>query len=230
VSQAHPGSQPVVVPFGDQALLCVLGDSIDEDLNRRVHRLAAAVGTDREREGVPWGAPVPGYASLLVPYDVGRLSLASATRRLERLVGRAEDEPAEEPDASALIEIPVRYGGESGPDLADVARRTGLDEDGVAQLHASITYRVFILGFVPGFAYLGRLPAQLELPRRDEPRPRVPAGSVAIAGRQTAVYPAATPGGWHLIGRTEVSLWDPDATPPSRLQPGQSVRFVASPR
>jgi KipI family sensor histidine kinase inhibitor len=93
-------------------------------------------------------------------------------------------------------------------------------------LHAGTLYRVFLLGFVPGFAYLGTLPERLALPRRAEPRARVPAGSVAIAGRQTAVYPFSTPGGWHLIGRTDDQLWDPARTPPARLRPGQSVRFV----
>jgi KipI family sensor histidine kinase inhibitor len=135
------------------------------------------------------------------------------------------------PQASAddrpPIEIPVRYGGDDGPDLEGVAGRLGLASDAVVALHAGTTYRVFMLGFAPGFAYLGTLPAELSLPRRTEPRPSVPAGSVAIAARQTGVYPVATPGGWHLIGRTEVTLWDPSAEPPARLAPGDRVRFVA---
>lgn len=230
-------NQPRVVPFGDQALLAILGDEIDLVLNARVHALAAAVRLERERTEAPWGMPVPAYASLLVPYDVHRLSLASATHRLEALLRAADGvaagaaaEPGNDPGAAAktlpTVEIPVRYGGEDGPDLAEVARRTDLPEARVVELHAGVTYRVYMLGFVPGFAYLGTLPEELALPRRDEPRTRVPAGSVGIAGRQTAVYPAATPGGWHLIGRTDVRLWDTTADPPSLLQPGQSVRFV----
>ena len=121
--------------------------------------------------------------------------------------------------------IPVRYGGADGPDLLEVAERVGLASERVAELHASVVYRVAILGFMPGFAYLGELPQALRLPRRDTPRTRVPAGSVAIAGLQTAVYPAATPGGWHLLGRTDVRLWDIDRDPPAMLRPGDQVRF-----
>ncbi|CAN5664833.1 hypothetical protein BH23CHL8_BH23CHL8_25590 [soil metagenome] len=122
----------------------------------------------------------------------------------------------------------MRYGGPDGPDLEAVARATGLTSDRVIELHAGTGYRVLMLGFAPGFAYLGTLPAGLELPRRPEPRLRVPAGSVAIAGRRTAVYPFATPGGWHLLGRTDATLWDPTSDPPHRLRPGDRVRFVTA--
>lgn len=222
-----PGVGPRVVPFGDQALLAIFGEDVDEAVNARVHALAAAVRADRGASGIPWGEPVPGYATLLVPYDVRRLSLGDAQRRLEALVDEAlhGDSPLHAVDLP-VAEIPVRYGGEAGPDLVEVARRTGLTEERVVELHASVTYRVFLLGFVPGFAYLGTLPKELALPRRDSPRPRVPAGSVAIAARQTAVYPSATPGGWHLIGRTDLRLWDAAAESPSLLRPGQRVRFV----
>jgi len=221
------GSAPQVVPFGDQALLAILGDRVDESLNARVHAVATAVREERAATHIPWGEPVPGYASLLVPYDVRRLSFVDAQRRLEALVGEALQGELP-PDAADLpvAEILVRYGGEDGPDLADVARTAGLSERRVVELHASTTYRVFLLGFVPGFAYLGTLPEALALPRREAPRPRVPAGSVAIAGRQTAVYPTATPGGWHLIGRTDVRMWDVTAESPSLLRPGQLVRFL----
>ena len=222
-----PGFAAQVVPFGDQALLAILGDRVDESLNARVHALAPAVREERAATDIPWAEPVPGYASLLVPYDVRRLSLADAQRRLEALMGEAlqGELPLDAADLP-VAEIPVRYGGEDGPDLADVARASGLSEQRVVELHVSTTYRVFLLGFVPGFAYLGTLPEELALPRRESPRPRVPAGSVAIAGRQTAVYPAATPGGWHLIGRTDVRMWDVTAESPSLLRPGQLVRFV----
>jgi inhibitor of KinA len=222
-----PTVTPGVVPFGDQALLAVLGETVDESVNARVHALAAAVRAERGASGIPWGEPVPGYASLLVPYDVRRLTLVDAQRRLDRLVEEAlrADTPLDVADLPVAT-IPVRYGGEDGPDLAEVARRTGLSESQVVELHVSVAYRVFLLGFVPGFAYLGTLPEELALPRRDTPRLRVPAGSVAIAERQTAVYPTATPGGWHLIGRTDVRMWDAAAESPSLLRPGQRVRFV----
>lgn len=220
-----------VVPFGDQALLAVLGETIDAAVNARVHGLAEAVRGERGRDGVPWGEPVSGYASLLVPYDVRRLSFGDARRRLEALLDLAllADVPLDDANAP-ITEIPVRYGGNGGPDLAEVADRTGMSEAQVVERHASMTYRVFLLGFVPGFAYLGTLPEELALPRRDAPRPRVPAGSVAIAARQTAVYPSSTPGGWHLIGRTDVRMWDAGAESPALLLPGQLVRFVPQAR
>ncbi len=214
------------MPFGDSALLVILGEIVDVELNRRAHALAAAVGRDRERGPVAWGSPVPGYASVLVPYDPLRTPPVAAQARLAELLAEAESSDLREDAAFPLIELRVRYGGEDGPDLAAVAERSGLDERAIVELHIGTTYRVFLLGFVPGFAYLGTLPDALELPRRPEPRTRVPAGSVGIAGRQTAVYPFSTPGGWHLIGRTDDRLWDVSRTPPARLQPGQAVRFV----
>jgi KipI family sensor histidine kinase inhibitor len=125
-----------------------------------------------------------------------------------------------------LWEIGVSYGGADGPDLPDVAARTGLSEADVVRMHAGVEYRVFVLGFVPGFPYLGVVPAALDLPRRATPRVRVPAGSVAIAGRQAGIYPFATPGGWHLLGRTDAPLWDPRRDPPTLLAPGDRVRFT----
>jgi len=214
------------VPFGDAALLVILGEAVDVELNRRAHALAAAIVRDRAEGLAAWGAPVPGYASVLAPYDPLRTSPEAAAGRLTELVAAAGSSDARGGTALPMVELHVRYGGEDGPDLRAVAERTGLDERAVVDLHAGTVYRVFLLGFVPGFAYLGTLPDALTLPRRSEPRTRVPAGSVAIAGRQTAVYPFSTPGGWHLIGRTEDPLWDLARTPPARLQPGQAVRFV----
>ncbi len=216
----------MIVPFGDEALLVVLGESIDEALNRRVHALAAAVDRDAAEARTPWGTPVCGHASLLVPFDPLRLGPKAAGELLEGLIAQIETQPEPEDRASPPVEIAVRYGGEGGPDLEEIAERTGLTGYQVVEAHASVTYRVHLLGFVPGFAYLGELPEELRLPRRDEPRTRVPAGSVAIAGRQTCVYPAETPGGWHLIGRTDVRLWLARRDPPALLAPGDRVRFV----
>ena len=125
-----------------------------------------------------------------------------------------------------LVEVPVRYGGADGPDLEDVARLHGLRPSDVVELHASVEYEAFFLGFAPGFAYLGPLPASLVTPRLDVPRPRVPAGSVAIAGAQSAIYPTDTPGGWRLIGRTDLRPWDVTRDPPALILPGDRVRFV----
>jgi KipI family sensor histidine kinase inhibitor len=208
--------------LGEAALLAVLGDVVDLDVNVRVHRAAAEIRAARVRhEGL--GEPVPGYASLLAPFDPLRIE-EGVVRALLRsaLAAAVAAGPAER---SAPIVVPVRYGGADGPDLPDVAARTGLDEAAVVRLHVSTEFRVFCLGFVPGFPYLGVLPAALDLPRRPTPRVRVPAGSVAIAGRQTGIYPAVTPGGWHLIGRTDLAAWDPRRDPPALLAPGDRVRF-----
>ena len=124
------------------------------------------------------------------------------------------------------LEISVRYGGADGPDLADVAARHGLTPADVVELHAGARYRVLFLGFAPGFAYMGGLPAAIATPRRPTPRERVPAGSVGIAGEQTGVYPLAMPGGWNLIGRTDARLFDPDRSQPALFRPGAVVRFV----
>lgn len=216
-------SEPRIVPFGEAAFLVQFGDVVDPVVNARVHALAGRVGAD-DTGVVGLGACVPAYASLLVPFDPSLVEAGVVARRLLELTA-VDTEAAVGPDRDP-IEIPVRYGGDAGADLGDVARRTGSSEADVVALHSDATYRVFMLGFAPGFAYLGPLPSALRLPRRDEPRLRVPAGSVAIAAAQTAVYPQATAGGWHLIGRTDVSLWDPDADRPARFEPGALVRFV----
>ncbi len=127
---------------------------------------------------------------------------------------------------AGTVEIPVCYGGALGEDLETLARSRGLSAEAVVAIHSGVTYHVHMLGFVPGFAYLGGLDERLATPRRATPRPRVPAGSVAIADGQTAIYPLETPGGWHLIGRTPLQLFRADASPPSLLNAGDTVRFV----
>jgi KipI family sensor histidine kinase inhibitor len=211
-------------PHGDAAILVTFGDSIDPLVNRRVHVAAAAIRATRG-DGMPWATPIPSYASLLIGYDARAVDYEDARAALDALLA-ASPEPLDEPEPQAIIEIPVRYGGDDGPDLDAVAERTGLTAAQVVALHSSVVYRAYLLGFAPGFAYLGELPAQLELPRRDTPRQRVPPGSVAIAGRQTAVYPLSTPGGWHLVGRTDLVVWDVQRSPPALIAAGDAVRFV----
>lgn len=211
-----------LTPLGDGAITVALGDGVALALNARIHRLAAAV----RAASLPGVVDVvPAYAALTVHYEPLHQDYDALAALLAPLAEAAMGEvPATAPAPSVLLhEIPVRY---DGPDLADVARRTGMAPDEVVRRHAAITYTVYLLGFVPGFAYLGDLDASLVLPRRADPRPRVPAGAVAIAGRQTAVYPLPTPGGWHLIGHTDASLFDPGRTPPTLLGPGDHVRFV----
>ena len=208
-------------PLGEAAVTIALGDVVKLALNRRVHRLAAAV-----REAAIAGVVdvVPAYATLAVFYEPLRTSYADVARTLAPLVAAAAaggDDALGVPHPTHVV--PVVY---DGPDLVDAAARLGLAAHEVVERHAAREYTVYLLGFVPGFAYLGDLDPALVLPRRDVPRPRVPAGSVAIAGRQTAVYPLVTPGGWHLIGRTDAPLLDLARTPPTPLAPGDQVRFV----
>jgi len=217
--------QPRIRPFGDAAFLVEWPEAIEPALNRQVHALARLVREARQ-SGSAWNEPVPAYASLLAPFDPLRMDAQEAELGLRTLAASLGDEQTTARDELPVLEIDVRYGGQDGPDLDEVARRTGLIPERVIELHSAGTYRAYFLGFSPGFAYLGTLAAELQLPRRDTPRQRVPAGSVAIAGVQTAVYPSSTPGGWHLIGRTDFQTWDPERDPPAVIRPGQAVRFV----
>jgi KipI family sensor histidine kinase inhibitor len=210
--------------FGEAALLVVLGDRVDAAINDRVHRLAARMSVRAAHIG-GLGPPIPAYASVLIPFDPLVLEEA-AVRDVIAVALDAAAGPSMMADRAGVISVPVRYGGPDGPDLAEVAARTGRSEADVVRLHAAVEYRVFCVGFVPGFPYLGLVPKELALPRRATPRLHVPAGSVAIAGRQTGIYPADTPGGWHLIGRTDLPAWDPRREPPALLEPGARVRFV----
>ncbi len=213
--------------FGDSAVLITVGDKIDPLVNQRLHAVA------RQLDAMPKGErafafepSVPAYASLLVPFDRWAVSAHEAAQYLEAVIEGFDLDSAVPDLPSRLVEIPVRYGGHGGPDLREVAKRTSLTPEQVVEAHTSVDYACFFLGFAPGFGYLGVLPQALDLPRRHEPRTRVPAGSVAIAGRQTAIYPGSTPGGWHLIGHTEAVLWDVYRDQAALLAPGDRVRFV----
>jgi len=165
---------------------------------------------------------VPGMASLLVYYDPRLIGFGDVVRRLQERQRRA-GVTASRP--RRVWVVPVWYGGEAGPDLAYVAGQTRLDEERVVTLHAARTYVVYFIGFMAGFPYMGPLDPALDVPRRAVPRVHVPAGSVAIAAGQTGIYPLAGPGGWHVIGRTPVPVWDAARTPPALFAPGDAVRF-----
>lgn len=214
---------PRFLPAGDAALLVEFANEISEPVNRQVQALAHALAQAR-LPGL--GEAVPAYRSLLLPYDPLQLSFNDVQEQVAAVAARSEAITLPEP---ALKEIPVVYGGEFGPDVEFVAEQHGLSVEQVIRRHAGTTYRVYMLGFSPGFAYLGGLPADLATPRLPTPRTRVPAGSVGIAGQQTGIYPLATPGGWRLIGRTPRRLFDPAQEPPTLLQAGDLVRFVAIP-
>ena len=212
---------PRLAPLGDCALLVDWGQRLDPGVNAEVHRLARRI----QAAGIPGLRDVvPAYASLAVHWDpADERPFGQWEARIERLL---QATGADDGSAERRIAIPVRYGGEGGPDLEDVAGRSGLSPAEFALRHARGSYRVFMLGFTPGFPYLGGMDPALAAPRRETPRASVPAGSVGIAGLQSGIYPVASPGGWQIIGRTEARLFDPDRAEPCLLRPGDSVRFV----
>jgi KipI family sensor histidine kinase inhibitor len=204
-----------VYPLGDTALLAELGSRLDTALNTRAIALAAALKKRRDVRQA-----VAGHASVTVQFEpdlITHEALGAAIRRLA-----TKRPPIEEP--GRLHRIPVVY---DGPDLDDVASQVGLTRERLIDLHVRPIYRAFMVGFVPGWAYLGPVPDELITPRRAVPRTSVPAGSVAIAGRQTGIYPLDSPGGWNLIGRTSVKLFFPESDPPSLFRAGDRVKFFA---
>lgn len=219
------GAPPRILPFGEDAYLVSFGDEVDAGLVHRARACAREVEALRATDA-RWGPPVAAAASVLVPFDPLALDAADAAARLAGIAARSRIEPPAAAGAPARVEIPVRYGGPDGPDLGSVADTLGVDPDEVVAAHAGADLEVLFLGFAPGFAYLGPLPDGLVVPRLATPRTSLPAGSVAIAGRFSAVYPQASPGGWRIIGRADVRLFDPSADPPARLRPGDRVRFV----
>jgi len=209
-------------PASDASLLVSFGDSISLEAHHQVLRLAQALAD------MPLGVRNlhPAFASVLVDFDPRRCTQAQIESLIRERLAASETISHGE---RRLIEIPVRYGGEFGPDLAEVARHTGLSPERVVELHSSAEYLVYFLGFSPGFPYLGGMPPELATPRLPAPRRRVPAGSVAIGGAQTGIYPLESPGGWRLIGRTPLRLFDAAAEPPALLAIGDRVRFVPVP-
>lgn len=209
-----------IVPAGDSALIVEFEERIDPAVNVRAIALADAV----QRASIAGVRDVvPTYRSVAVYFDPLRVDYDALLARLEAGASGVTTPP---PDAS-LVRIPVCYGGDLGPDLASVAAFARSSEDEVVRLHTACTYRVFMLGFVAGYAYLGVVDSRIAMPRHSVPRVRVPAGSVGIAGVQTGVYPTETPGGWQLIGRTPVKPFDPHRAEPFLMKAGDSVEFYA---
>jgi inhibitor of KinA len=206
---------------GEQGLIVEFGNAIDPVVNARVLRLARAMAA-RGLEGVL--ETVPTYRSLLVLFDPLVLPRERLASEVEGLL--AAPAAVEAPGAGGnTVELPVLYGGEFGPDLAFVAQHNGLSPEEVISFHSSPAYLVYMIGFTPGFPYLGGMSSRLATPRLPSPRVKVPPGSVGIAGNQTGVYPLESPGGWRLIGRTPLRLFDVDAERPFLLAPGDLVRF-----
>ncbi len=208
------------LPLGDRAITLELGDQIDENINSRVRALAVAI----EKEGIEGlKEVVPTYRSLTVYYEPLTLGYQALLGRLQEVVDRVGEVQA---TAGRLIEVPVVYGGRWGPDLEFVASHNGLTPGEVVEIHTSVEYLVYMVGFTPGFPYLGGMSPRIGAPRLEVPRPKVAAGSVGIAGGQTGVYPLDTPGGWRIIGWTPWKLFDPFREEPALFKAGDRVRFV----
>jgi inhibitor of KinA len=212
--------KPRFVPVGDAAVLIELGHQIDAATNRRVQTIDAWLRR-RRPEGIV--ELVPAYASLLVHYDPLVLSLAEVRQWADEQISNAKEISTARP---RRIQVPVRYGGVDGPDLEAVAAFHNLTAEAVARIHAGRDYTVYMMGFTPGFAYLGSLDPSIAVPRLQSPRTQVPAGSVGITGLQTGIYPIQSPGGWQLIGRTSMQMFDVQADEPFAIAPGDTVRFV----
>jgi len=216
-SSARNYPSPKYLVAGDKAVVVEFGSGIDPGTHARVHGLYHSLLTD----------PIPGvvetiptFRSVLVSYDPLLIALDELISRIQAI----EAKPHEAPAVKRVV-IPTVYGGEFGPDLDFVARHNGLSVEEVIRLHVSSDYRVYMIGFTPGFPYLGVLPPAIATPRLKVPRTLVPSGSVGIAGEQTGVYPVESPGGWQLIGRTPLQLYDPNRRSPVLLEPGDMVRF-----
>ncbi|MBB6734422.1 5-oxoprolinase subunit PxpB [Cohnella zeiphila] len=222
-----------ISPLGDLAVMVQFGETIEQATYERVRQLSNYL------ERFPFVGMVeyvPSFLSVTVYYDpyalIGETILSDAqeivgpyelaAKRVEEILAKLEASGDQQP---RIVEIPVCYGGEFGPDLPEVAAYHNLSEQEVIDIHSSADYLVYMLGFAPGFAYLGGLPESIATPRRQTPRLSIPAGTVGIAGDQTGVYPIATPGGWQLIGRTTEALFLPSQMPPTRLRAGDIVRF-----
>ena len=212
--------RPRFFPAGDLALVAELGDAISPEINRKVRSLTDAL----EQGSIPGVFDfLPTYRSVLVYYDPLRITSGEVEEGIERLLENAE---ATDTGTRHVVHLPTLYGDDMGPDIAFVAEHSGLDEQQVISIHSATDYLVYMMGFSPGFAYLGGLDERLATPRLQSPRTEIPPGAVGIAETQTGVYPVASPGGWQLIGRTPVKLFDPARERPVLLSAGDHVRFV----
>lgn len=212
--------KPKIVSLGDSALLVQFGDEIDISINQRVHALAARIDIS-PLDGVI--EAVPAYSTLLIHYDPLILTYGKISKWVRVKLNEEEEATSRKP---RQIEVPVRYGGEHGVDLKFVADYHHLRVEDVIRIHSERTYTIYMMGFTPGFPYMGKLDEAIVTPRLEIPRTHVPAGTVAIAGSQTGIYPIDSPGGWRLIGYTSLRLFDPSSDSPFLFSPGDEVKFI----
>ena len=212
--------KPKIVPIGDSALLVQLGAEIDLITNQRVHALSALISRS-PIEGLI--ETVPAYTTLLIHYDPLVLAYSKVNQWVHSRLEQVQDL---KPPISRRIKVPVNYGGTYGPDLESVAAYHNLQIEDVIRIHSERTYTVYMMGFTPGFPYMGKLDDAIVTPRLEVPRTNVPEGTVAIAGSQTGIYPMTSPGGWRLIGHTSLVLFDPNDDIPFLFVPGDEVKFI----
>lgn len=216
-------------PLGDQALLIDFGDSIDEEINYKVRKVASHLDKEKPDWMIEY---IPAFTTVTVFYDPYYIAKQTTTETqlpydwVQEKMGRLLSDLKHHNQNSRTVEIPVCYGGELGPDLPYVAKQNNMTEDEVIATHMKGNYVVYMIGFAPGFPYIGGMDKKIATPRRDDPRLIIPAGSVGIAGEQTGVYPIETPGGWQLIGRTPLKLFNPENETPSLLQAGDRISFT----
>lgn len=209
-----------VMPAGDSALVVEFGNEINEAVNEKVHALAKKI----RQENIPGITEmIPTFRSLFVSYDMLQISYSKLSVMLSVLSRELEMNQAAH---HRIVKIPCCYGARFGADLTDMERLTGLSREEIIELHSSVDYKIYMLGFLPGFVYLGGLDKRLEVPRLDTPRVRIGKGAVGIGGNQTGIYPMDSPGGWRLIGGTPVDLYDPEREDPVLLRAGEYIRFV----
>ena len=214
------GSSITFYPLGEAAIVIQFGEAIDEQTNR----LVASFSRHLETRSIPGMIEqVPALNSITLFYDVLQQDYTEIEQRLRNMLDTFE---MAHTDPGRIVEIPVCYGGDFGSDLSHVADYHNLSEEEVIRIHAEPLYSVYMIGFAPGFPYLGGLSEKIATPRRESPRAKIPVGSVGIAGAQTGIYSISTPGGWQLIGRTPTELFQPAKDPPSLLQAGDRIRFI----
>lgn len=209
-----------IMPEGDRALVVDFGEYIDEAVNDAVNALAGKI-RKHQFEGVE--EMIPTFRSLLILFDPKRTSMRALRECIEKLDLTSS---AEEKKEKRILRIPCCYGGKYGEDLIDMEKVTGLSREEIVKIHSGTDYRVYMLGFLPGFAYLGGLDERIAAPRLKTPRLSIPAGSVAIGGNQTGVYPIASPGGWRIIGSTPIEFYNPNREEPILCRAGDYIRFV----
>tara|TARA_B110000495_G_scaffold203432_1_gene227071 strand:- start:59 stop:724 length:666 start_codon:yes stop_codon:yes gene_type:complete len=212
---------------GDSTLVINFGKGIDENTNNTVHFYINIL--EKKIINKPFILDIyPTYNSVVIDYDFNLIESFMLKIIIKRIISENKIELNNNNNSNKIIEIPVSYGGEFGPDLLQMSKSLGFSEKEIISIHSSKKYRVHMLGFMPGFPYLGGLDKSISFPRLTEPRTSIPAGSVGIAGNQTGIYPFSSPGGWNIIGMTNIKLFDINKSPPNFIESGTYLRFVAN--